>query len=268
MTDPEYGLLTKTIEALLAIDLTAYKTPQMRRRLDAFITRQSLAVPEFCAVVRRDQALLAQLRDMLTINVSEFFRDGAQFTRLEQEILPDLLRQTGRLRIWSAACSNGQEPYSIAMMLDSAGAAGRASVLATDIDPIALDRARAGGPYQEADIRNIPADRRARYLTNDGGQVRVSQEIRRRVQFRQLNLLSDRFESNFDLIVCRNVVIYFSDEAKSDLFGRFHSALSANGVLFLGGTETLLGPDSNGFDRLGSSFFRRQDVGAPAQRAA
>jgi chemotaxis protein methyltransferase CheR len=109
-------------------------------------------------------------------------------------------------------------------------------------------------------MRNVKPETLRRYFTDTGGGYRVVDTIRKRVEFRELNLLSGRFERDFDLIVCRNVMIYFSDETKQRLFERFHDALRPSGVLFVGGTEALLGAETFGFSRISGNFYRRVDV--------
>ncbi len=264
MNDAEYALVKRRIHELLDIDLEAYKVQQMRRRLDSFVARRATSsVAEFCRALGANAAALDELRNMLTINVSEFFRDAAQFERLRNEVLPELLRRP-RLRIWSAACSHGEEPYSIAIILSESHESARAHILATDIDRVVLAKAKAGGPYTQADLRNVPPAELAKYFVHEGNAYRVVDTLRRHIEFRETNLLSERFETNFDLIVCRNVMIYFSDETKQQLFERFRRSLNADGVLFVGGTEALLGPDRLGFERMGGNFYRKA---ATAQRA-
>jgi chemotaxis protein methyltransferase CheR len=204
---------------------------------------------------------------MLTINVSEFFRDPQQFERLRSQILPELLAGGAKVKIWSAACSHGEEPYSVAIILHELNAVHRASILATDIDRVVLARARAGGPYQRGDMRNVSPKQLQDYFTKTGDDYTVVDTMRRRIDFRELNLLADRFDQGFDLIICRNVMIYFSDETKQRLFERFNRALNPRGVLFVGGTEALLGPDTRGFERLGGNFYRKAADVAPAERS-
>ncbi len=259
MNDGEYTLLKRRIRELIGIDINAYKPQQMRRRLDAFVARRAGdAVSDFCRNLGADTAALEEMRNMLTINVSEFFRDPLQFQRLERDVLPELLAPAGkRLKIWSSACSHGEEPYSVALSLADLNAAARASILATDIDRVVLAKAKAGGPYLSQEIRNVSPKRLETYFTRTGDTYHVGEALRKRVEFRELNLLSDRFDSGFDLIICRNVMIYFSDETKARLFEQFHDALSPDGVLFVGGTEALLGGESRGFERIGGNFYRK-----------
>lgn len=259
MDDATYAMMKRAVLDLIGLDLDQYKPQQMRRRLGNFVQTQADGDAElFLTKVRADPALLDGLRNMITINVSEFFRDSPQFTTLEEQVLPSLVATGKHLKIWSAACSAGQEPYSIAMLLDEMGASSRTRITATDFDETILHRARAGGPYVDDDLRQMSEARRARYIQQrDGDRFGVVPELRRMVSFSRHNLLEDDYGQGYNLIICRNVIIYFSAEAKRAVVERFRQALAPDGVLFLGGTEALLGKDAAGFQQLGGNLYRR-----------
>ena len=224
-------------------------------------------------MLARDREALQRLKDFLTINVSEFFRDTDQFNVLRTQILPELLKKGTPLNIWSAGCSMGAEPYSVAITLNELDTQAQFRILGTDLDQTILARARAGGPYSEADVKNVSKHLRQKYFTTCEEGYRVLDSVKARIQFRQQNLLKDSFAKGFDLIICRNVVIYFSDEAKRTLNRGFFQSLNDNGVLFIGGTESLLDAQALGFTRMNSSFYRRtgardQDSRTDAGRAA
>ncbi len=264
MDDREYLYLTNQILRLIGLSLDNYKTQQMRRRLDGFIERsRASGVIPFCEMLEQDQGLLQKLRNFLTINVSEFFRDAEQFKFLRLTVLPELLRHKPELRIWSAGCSMGAEPYSIAMMLEDLSPGKRHRILAADLDWGSLVRARAGGPYPASEVRHVEKGLLLKYFTPANEEYRVVDRIMGRVEFKQHNLLEGTFQREFDLIVCRNVTIYFSEEAKAKLYRSFSASLKDNGVLFIGATETLLEAQQLGFQRLGPSFFRKGRVSAP-----
>jgi chemotaxis protein methyltransferase CheR len=268
VNDLEYSLLKRKILNLLRIDIDAYKSTQMRRRIESFVGRQGASsVADFLRRIGNDEDLLARLRDMLTINVSEFFRDAKQWDHLASVILPDLLERSPTLNVWSAGCSRGQEPYSLAIILAEMNALHRSRILATDLDPEALQRAREGGPYPAAEVKNMPPNARSKCFTESPDGITVTEQIRRRIEFRQHNLLSDSFETGFDLIVCRNVTIYFSGEVKTKLMGRFRRSLKPQGVLFVGGTEALLGEEASQFRRVFGNFYR-QEADAVTRRFA
>ena len=256
MNDQEYSYLTKKILQLVQIDLGDYKANQMRRRLDAFIPRYSAAgVKSYCQTLEQDEDALTKLRDFLTINVSEFFRDSNHFETLETVILPELLRHSPDLKVWSAGCSHGAEAYSIAIMLEKLAPCGNHKILATDIDDASLTKAIAGGPYRSAEIRNMHAQLANKYFAGSDDSYWIIDRIRARIQFRKHDLLHDPYQKDFHLIICRNVVIYFSDEAKKKLNQGFYQSLRENGILFIGGTETMLDASEIGFQRLRPCFF-------------
>lgn len=266
MQDGEYAALKVKIRELLDIDLDAYKTPQMQRRLSNFIGQHSKGVAAFLETMGGDDALLAELRDTITINVSEFFRDARQFELLRGQVLPAITPGKARIKIWSAACSRGQEPYSVAITLREQGIRRRVQLLATDLDREVLSQARAGGPYREEDLRNLSAEQRETCFEEQAAGHFVSREIRSMVTFREHNLLRDSFDTGFDLILCRNVMIYFSLEVKTELIERFRAALAPGGVLFIGGSEALLGAHDAGFKPLGGNFYEK--LPEAASRAA
>jgi chemotaxis protein methyltransferase CheR len=200
---------------------------------------------------------LARLQDFLTINVSEFFRDIPYFTNLEQVILPSLMQLSPKLNIWSAGCSNGAEAYSVAMILDKIAPFSNHRILASDIDDGSLKHAMAGGLYSALDVKNVPAHYLSRYFQQTNGSYQVVDGIRRAVRFQKQDLLRETFETNFDLIICRNVVIYFLDEAKRKLKKKFYDSLKPHGVLFIGATETMLDAQNLGFRKIQLGFYQK-----------
>lgn len=262
LDDQAFSYLKRQINDLLDIDIDAYKTRQMRRRLETFVESKTAdsSPMAFVRRLRSDDESLDELRNMLTINVSEFFRDQPQFEMLEEQVLPDLTRGVSRFRVWSAGCSYGHEPYSLAMVFDAAGMGRSSSILATDFDRRMLVRAKAGGPYPTNEMRNVTPERKDRYFEERDGANYIKHSLTSRVNFRELNLLKDDFEQGFDLILCRNVMIYFSTEVKLALIQRFWESLRPGGVLFIGATESLLGKkEAAGFDRIGGNFYLRSE---------
>lgn len=270
MEDNEYAIVKHKVRELAHINLDDYKTRQVQRRLDTLLTRSGYPTWQaYLSHLERDREALQSFKNYLTINVTEFFRDPIKWDYLEQHILPALLRQRPRLRIWSAGCSHGAEPYTLAMLLDELSSATRHYILATDIDQAMLATARQGGPYPAAEVKAVTPTRLSRYFLAQGDTYTVRTDLRTRVTFRSHNLLHDPFERDFDLIVCRNVVIYFVEETKRALYRRFAQALRPGGVLFVGGTEIVpamsalqLGT-SDGLHPLAISFYRRRESPAP-----
>lgn len=267
MEEIVYEKIKQNVKRLLAIDLNQYKSEQMQRRLDSWLIRAGFPNwEEYFHNLGKNPTDLAKFRDYLTINVSEFFRDKDRWDSLQKTFLPSLIKEcianrsqgvNNGLRIWSAGCSNGSEPYSLAILLNELAPGRNHYFLATDLDRTILMKARARGPYSADDTRNVSADIRARYFDTIGNQYFIKDGIAKRVTFKEQNMLTDPFENNFDLIVCRNVIIYFTIEAKETLYKKFYEGLRAGGLLFLGGTEMIPRPSEIGFINKTGSFYQK-----------
>jgi chemotaxis protein methyltransferase CheR len=259
MEEQEYSFIKKEVMTLTGVDLNFYKDTQMQRRLNTFLLRSGQATwRDYFQNARKNAVELRKFKDYLTINVSSFFRDAEKYRYLKEVIFPELLRTSPKLRVWSAGCSRGQEPYSLAMMLaELTGDFKRHYILATDLDRTALDAAQAGGPYPPDDVTNVSDIQQKRYFTVKDGKYWVKEDLQSRINFRQHNLLADPFEKNFDLIICRNVVIYFTAPVKDILYRNFCNALRPAGIMFVGGTEIVPKAAELGLATAGISFYRR-----------
>ena len=243
--------LTRRISREVGLDLDAYKDKCMRRRIA--VRMRACGVHTFGDYERlldRTPAEYERLRDALTINVTRFYRNRETWDALRSAVLPELWSaREGRLSVWSAGCSSGEEPYTIAMIVaDMADRAGRPAWLerlavdATDIDRASLARA-AAARYRDDAFSETPPDLVARYTERAGESERiVSDRVRSRVRVRPFDLSAERPPHVYDLIVCRNVVIYFDRGMQERLFLTFAEFLAPGGVLVLGKVETLLGP--------------------------
>lgn len=258
-----YAQVKSSVKRTLKIDLENYKDEQMKRRLDSWLARSKAATwNDYFYLLSRDSVELERFRNYLTINVTEFFRDQARWDSLRQEILPYLIknavenRSFGGLKLWSAGCSIGTEAYSLALMMAETYPSHQYTLLATDLDWGALLKARAGGPYTQDDLRNLTVAQRQKNIS-PAPPYYVSERLKKNIRFEEQDLLIDSFENNFDLIVCRNVVIYFTAEAKDKLYAKFNAALRPGGVLFVGGTEIISGIAKYGFENFGISFYRK-----------
>ncbi len=260
METDQYQSIKVTVKRILNIDLSYYKDEQMRRRLDSWLIRSGLVTwDDYFKKVKEDERELQRFRDYLTINVSEFFRDAERWRTLREKVIPYLLGSAGgprsSMRIWSAGCSTGQEPYSLAMLMDELTPRVNHYLLATDLDRGALNKARARGPYLPEEIRNLTPLQCGNYLEAGGPPHFVSNAIAQKVTFKEHNMLEQPFEENFNLIVCRNVIIYFTTEAKQILYRKFAAALRPGGILFLGGTEIIPKPLDLGLRTQEISFY-------------
>ncbi len=263
MDDNEYEYIKKRIRDIVDIDLDYYKEKQMRRRIASFMERKNATdLGDYFDIAQKDQKMLRELKDFLTINVSEFFRDDRQFEKLETSVMPQLLHDRVQLKIWSAGCSNGSEPYTMAIMLEELTPGEHHKILATDLDETILARAKAGGPYLYQDVRNVRPERLAKYFRKSGDEYWVVDSIKQKVEFKNHNLLCNPYESNCDLILCRNVVIYFTDEAKQKIYKGFSGGLSEGGILFIGGSEIIFESAELGFEVAFPSFYRKLPAGS------
>ncbi|MFC0214854.1 CheR family methyltransferase [Paenibacillus chartarius] len=256
--DPDYSLFIKKIKEFTSIDLSQYKEAQMKRRLTTLWTKKGYtSFVSFFDGLMKDKALFYEFLDRMTINVSEFWRNPNRWELVEQKFVPEMLRKNRRLKIWSAACSTGEEPYTLAMILAKHGALADAQLIASDIDDGALDKARKG-VYAERSLKDVPETYVKTYFRQDGMIFHVSDELKRSVKFQKQNLLLDGFDSGFDLIVCRNVIIYFTEEAKHVLYQKFANALKPGGLLFVGSTEQIFTPGQYGLEPAETFFYRKK----------
>ena len=171
-------------------------------------------------------------------------------------MIPELLNNNSHLRIWSAGCSNGAEPYSVALIVQELGAVDRVEIFGTDIDQVILAKAREG-VYEYNDLKNLPPQLVAKYFTFKNNRYYLIDTVKSMVEFLTHNLLKDPFLSSFDLIICRNVVIYFTEEAKKVLYQKIYDSLKPGGYLLVGGTEPLLNYKKLGFISNSASFYQK-----------
>lgn len=253
-----YEEFKKDILGLTKIDLNAYKEKQMKRRIDTLISKNNIKTyKDYVALLKRDKDKFEQFVNFLTINVSEFYRNPEQWQFLDREVFPSLVKRFGKsLKIWSAACSTGDEPYSLVMALSKHVPLNQIRITATDIDKQVLDKARMG-LYNEKSIASVPMEFKKQYFTKVGSSYQISDAVKRQVEFKEHNLLKDAYPSGCHLIVCRNVLIYFTEEAKEEIYKKFNSALIKDGILFIGSTEQIMNYKELNFKRNQSFFFQK-----------
>lgn len=247
----------RKLKAKTEIDLDLYKAPQMQRRIGNLLTRNGFNT--YCAYfdhVTKDKDDLAAFIEYLTINVSEFFRTPEKFSKLETDVIPDLLKRSPKLNIWSAGCSIGAEPYSLAMIMKEMTPGKSHRILASDLDIEILAKAKRG-VYTPNELKSISPARLKKYFDEVDGKYAVKNEIKSCIEFKRHNLLKDSFETGFDLILCRNVVIYFTEDAKTQLYTHFFQALKPGGILFVGATEAILNFRSMGYTSFQPFFYQK-----------
>ena len=188
-----YEDFKKDILVLTKIDLNSYKEKQMKRRIDTLISKNRItSYKDYVALIKKDKEKFEQFVNFLTINVSEFYRNAEQWVILDKEVFPALIKKFGKsLKVWSAACSTGDEPYSLVMALSKHIPIKQIKIIATDIDKQVLDKARMG-LYNEKSIAAVPAEFKSKYFTKIGSSYQISDEIKRQVEFKEHNLLKDQ----------------------------------------------------------------------------
>lgn len=257
--DKDYEYLKKRIMQITGVDLNAYKENQMKRRLDTLINKRKFSgYEEYCDHVKNDKEVREEFLGYMTINVSEFYRNPDQWEFLDKEVIPELIRKFGKnLKIWSAACSTGDEPYSLVMALSKHLPLNMIRIYATDIDNQILAQAK-NGIYSDKSIKAVPQEFKDKYFEKIGTSYKISDEIKSRVTFKQANLLEKNYPKDYHMIVCRNVLIYFTEEAKDDVFRRFNESLVNEGVLFIGSTEQIINYKSMNYVRKNSFFYEKK----------
>ena len=257
MSDMDFTIFKRKVKATYGLDLEAYKRPQMERRLRANMEKCGAATfQQYYTLMQRSRPLADDFLDRVTINVSELFRNPDQFEILRTRILPELLRERAALTVWSAGCSYGAEAYTLSVLLQEAAPGERHSILATDIDDRMLARAKAG-VFQEQEVRNVSRAHLMRYFDKAPDAYAAKEQLKAPISFQKHNLLESRFKTGFELIVCRNVVIYFTDETKSALYRRFYDSLRPGGYLFVGGTERISDSNEIGFECKIPFFYKK-----------
>ncbi len=269
-TDADFGFLRTLVTEHTGIVVADNKRDMIYSRLARRLRSLGMTrFAEYCAYLRtheRDE--LTNLINAVTTNLTSFFREPHHFDHLGRTAVPHLLHENAgnrRIRIWSAGCSTGEEPYSIAMVLEEQIPPWMdwdVKILATDLDTNVVEAGR-NGMYEHDRIRGVSEERMKRFFQRgrgaQEGMVRVDPELRRIIGFKPLNLLKDwPMKGPFDVIFCRNVMIYFDKPTQQRLVERFAQILAPRGLLYIGHSETLNGV-SERFESVGNTIFRRRD---------
>nr|WP_165446031.1 protein-glutamate O-methyltransferase CheR [Bradyrhizobium uaiense] len=246
----DYEYLRKLLKERSGLDLSADKQYLVESRLLPLARRSNLnGIPELVQRMKGGAELLtSEVVEAMTTNETFFFRDKIPFDHLKDAVLPALARARAArrsLRIWCAASSTGQEPYSIAMLLKEMSAlfgGWRIEIIATDLSQAVLEKSKAGLFSQFEVQRGLPIQLLVKYFVQKGELWQLNADIRSMVQHRQLNLLQDISHlGTFDVIFCRNVLIYFDQQTKASIFGKVARMLEPDGVLALGAAESVVG---------------------------
>ncbi len=257
LSEEEFKWFLTEVKKNFSLDLTGYKPHRVKRRTEVLIRKYGLkSFREYMDVLKKDETKRKEFIDKMTINVTEFFRNPEKWWKLRDKYLPELLKNRN-FKAWSAGCSSGEEPYSLAILLEELKAPSTVKVKATDIDVGVLNKARQG-VYPKRNLVNVPEEYLRKYFVKlDDENYQVTQRLKSRVNFRFHNLLTDRFDTNHDLIICRNVVIYFELDVKEKLYERFANSLRPGGIIFIGSTERIFNYKKIGLELIEPFFYRK-----------
>ncbi len=253
--------LIAQVERDRGIDLSQYRLSYVERRLATRLRALDLVTyRQYGQYLLDHTEEYTRLLDTLTVNVTDFFRDPPVWKIIRGEVIPALITAktaNGQrtIRVWSAGCATGEEPYSLTMaFLTELGDAAKSfivSVAATDLDPVALQTAQRA-EYDVAKLEHLPGPDRVRFTVNDGRRFTIKPEVTEHVRFRKMNLFSDAPPLAIDLILCRNVFIYFTREQQERIINVFHKSLARGGYLVLGRTEKMPNGAAAGFEPISS----------------
>ncbi|WP_411170311.1 CheR family methyltransferase [Clostridium sp. MB05] len=238
------------------INLNAYKPEQLNRRIGSLMSRIGVkSLDDYKRLLLSDDEERQRFLDFITINVTEFFRNPELFKELEKT-LKNYILTNNKLKIWSAACSIGCEPYSIAMMLNEINPVGRNNIIATDIDSTILAKAKLG-EYVQGEVKNVSEDYKRKYFKILKDKYIIDSKIKSIVTFKKHDLILGNYEKDFDLIVCRNVIIYFKNDVKKEIFKKFSNSLKSGGLLFVGATESIYNYKEYGLEKVSTFIYKK-----------
>ncbi len=248
---------------LLNINFDGYKLKRVQRRTDSLMRRHNVDDYQECInKLKKDNSFRDAYLNHFTINTSEFFRNPKSFDYLKEQVLPDIIKKNNnRIKIWSAPCSNGSEPYSIAIILTELGLSDSDfEILASDLDKEILQTAKKAH-YSSNSLKSLPDKLMDKYFSPVPGEkdlFQLSKEIKRKVKFEKKDLINDSYSSGWDLILSRNFFIYLTKEQKEILTDKFAKNLKNKGYLFLGNTEFIFNPDKFNLDKINLSFYQKK----------
>lgn len=260
--ETDFKMVMNKIYKKTGIDCKQYKDNYLKRRINVRIRAlNAKSYRNYIKILDSNPNEYDLLLDKLTINVTQFFRDKTTFDAVRNTVLPALISNKKKgdrklMRIWSAGCASGEEPYSIAMLLHEALGSDinnfMISIYATDIDDVVMAKAKKG-VYEAAALKGVEKKIINKYFTyDDDGRYHVTSKVKRLVRFKHLDLISGKNFSHIDMIFCRNVVIYFSKDLQKQLYNKFYDAANRGGYFVMGKTETLVGDARDKFRSVNS----------------
>jgi len=255
---PGFETFAAVIKRRCGLDLYAYRAQQLERRLRSFMHNIGAAdLKQAANAVSRDERLVQQFIDTLGINVTEFMRNRHLFDKLER-ILEEMHAERPVRKLWSAGCSIGCEPYTLAIIMDRVDPSRTWQILATDIDREALAAAKRA-VYSEAYLKSLRRAELEKYFTQTAEGWQFDKTLAARVRFSHLDLLKGPYPMNCDVVLCRNVIIYFDPEPRSKVLEGLARALRPGGVLFIGGSETISEAEEIGLETIEPFFYRKKE---------
>ncbi len=241
----------------LKLNLYEYKEKQLQRRILTVMNKAGAAsLEEYAELIKKDKEIRQFFLDYITINVTEFYRNKEIFDDFEEIVQTRLMTKFPSLKIWSAACSIGAEPYSLALIAENRQLKLQDRILATDIDETILKRA-INGIYRKNEMKNVSKMEQEKYFELKNGHYHLKNAIKKKVHFKKHDLLSDPYDTGFHLIVCRNVTIYFKGDSRDRIYQKIRDSLVAGGIFFVGATEVINEPEKNGFKKLTSFLYEK-----------
>jgi len=266
--EKEFSDLKSIIKRKIGFNCEDYKQPHLKRRLAVRLrATESRSYRDYAQMLSKNEDEVNKLKETLTVNVTELFRNPETFDSVRNNVLPELIKQKGInkvIKVWSAGCSNGEEPYSIAIMLNEFLGHSikryNISIQATDIDDDSIAKAEMA-IFQPKQLEKIGQERINRFFIKKDNNYQVIDEVKKLVKVKRHDLISGPKFSGFDIIFCRNVTIYFEQSLQEILYMNFYNALNDGGYFVMGKTETLVGPSTQLFKRfdLKERIFQKRE---------
>lgn len=253
----DYKYLYDWVLREFGIDLNAYKDAQMQRRLASIMKRTGVDnFRDYSLKIKLDEDIRRDFINHITINVTEFFRNKDKFEEFQSVLFNHVIPNHKNVKIWSAACSNGAEPYSVGIMLHKNRYANNARIIASDIDSDILKQAKKGF-YKDRDIKNMEKLDIKTYFNKIEEDYKIKDDVKNLVAFKKHDLVLDKYDRDYHAIICRNVTIYFKNEVRNEIYRKFHQALVPGGIFFIGATEGIYNPSEFGFRKISSSIYEK-----------
>ena len=253
----DFEFFYKWVKSNLNIDLDAYKENQLQRRIGTVMRSAGVTtLQEYAKLIGSDVEAKRIFLDYITINVTEFFRNKEVFQEFEDVLVNVLVPKFKNVKIWSAACSIGAEPYSIAMIMDKYNLTKNTKIVATDIDDNILKRAKLG-VYKQHETKGLTKGDLDKYFIYDDNTYSILDNLKDLISFKKHDLILDNYEKGFHAVVCRNVFIYFKDDTKNEIYKKIYDSLVPGGIFFIGATESIYNPKNFGFKKLSTFIYEK-----------